>query len=267
MSSSFIAAQLFHYLILSPLPFLLTFLASALFASRLRWFFVSVVALFYLLSTNFVSKYLLWPLEDGFRKYQKIDFKPDAVVVLGGGANAYVPDSKLALNAYKRFGQGMALAKKMNTPLVFTGGGWADRDGIGEAGAAIESANVIADSYGFARPLTSTLNGGFGLMVEDKSENTLQNAQNTIVIMRQNGISAPKIVLVTSAFHMKRAKIIFEKNGFSVTPYAVDFLTKELKSSYLDFMPSFGSLENSYIALKEYVGIVKFFFVDNGEKK
>ena len=55
-----------------------------------------------------MAKSLLWPLEDGFRVHQKIDFKPDAVIVLGGGANAYVPDSKLLSPAYKRFAQGMA---------------------------------------------------------------------------------------------------------------------------------------------------------------
>lgn len=267
MSTSFIAAQVFHHLFLSPLLFVVFFFISAFFVSRARWLFVGAATLFYFLSTGFVAKSLLWPLEDGFRVHQKIDFKPDAVIVLGGGANAYVPDSKLLSPAYKRFAQGMALAKKMDIPLVFAGGGWIGCSGISEAAAAIESANVIADAYDFARPSTTTLNGGFGLLVEDKSENTLQNARNTIEIMKQNGVSIPKVVLVTSASHMKRAKVIFEKNGFRVTPYAVDFTTGKFDISYLDFLPSFGSLENSYTALKEYVGIVKFFFVDNGDKK
>ncbi|HOI84129.1 MAG TPA: YdcF family protein [Campylobacterales bacterium] len=267
MSASFIAAQVFHHLFLSPLLFVLLFFISAFFVSRAKWLFVGAAILFYILSTGLAAKSLLWPLEDAFRTHQKIDFKPDAVIVLGGGANAYVPDSKLISPAYKRFVQGMTLAKKMDVPLVFAGGGWIDRSGISEAAAAIESANVIADAYDFARPSTTTLNGGFGLLVEDKSENTLQNAKNTIELMKLNGISIPKVVLVTSASHMKRAKVIFEKNGFRVTPYAVDFITGKFNISYLDFLPSFGSLENSYTALKEYIGIVKFFFVDNGDKK
>lgn len=258
---------MFNHLFLSPLLFVLLFFISAFFVGRARWLFLGAAVLFYILSTRIAAQSLLWPLENEFRKYQKIDFKPDAVIVLGGGANAYVPDSKLIAPAYKRFALGMALAKKMDLPLVFTGGGWVERSGVSEATAAVESANMIADAYGFARPSTTTLNGGFGLIVEDKSENTLQNAKNTIDIMKQNGVSAPKIILVTSALHMRRAKIIFEKNGFRATPYAVDFRTGQFDVSYLDFLPDFDSLANSFSALKEYIGIVKFFFVDNGDKK
>ncbi len=267
MSTSFAIAQVFHYLFLSPLPFVLLFFIAAFLARKAKWLFVISAVLLYFLSTEFVAKSLLWPLEDAFRTHPKIDFKPDAVIVLGGGANGYAPDSKLTPCAYKRFVQGMALAKKMDIPLVFSGGGWIERNGMSEANVAIESANSLADAYGFARPSTTTLHGGFGLLVEDKSENTLQNAKNTLEIMKLNGIVSPKIILVTSAWHMKRAKVIFEKNGFRVIPYGVDFITRKFEISYLDFLPSFRYLEYSFRALKEYIGIVKFFLVDNGDKK
>jgi uncharacterized SAM-binding protein YcdF (DUF218 family) len=120
----------------------------------------------------------------------------------------------------------------------------------------------VADAFGFAKPTTTTLNGGFGVMYDDKSENTLQNAKNALNIMKQNGIEKPKIILATSAFHMKRAKLIFEKNGFNVTPYAVDFRTKPSKISYMSALPDFGNLENSFTAIHEYIGILKFFISD-----
>lgn len=201
-------------------------------------------------------------LENEYRKSAKIEFKPDAVIVLGAGANAFVPDSKLNQPSYKRFVEALALAKRMDLPIVFAGGGWAAHDGITEAAAAIETADRLADSFDFARPLTTTLNGGFGLLYEDKSENTLQNADNTLAIMERNGVTNPKIVLVTSAFHMKRAKIIFEKKGFKVAPHAVDFATKGREISGFDALCGFGNLHNSFAALKEYAGIVKFFIVD-----
>jgi len=227
-------------------------------------FFVFGAFLFYALSIQFTSKLLLSPLEDGFRKHEKITFKPDAVVALGGGANGYAPDSKLSPSSYKRFITGVAVAKKMDLPLIFAGGGAPHIDGITEAGAALESANFLADSFGFARPLTSSLNGGFGLILEDKSQNTVQNAGYTFEIMKKNSILNPKVILVTSAFHMKRAKTIFEKSGFKVLAYAVDFRAKKTETRYVDFIPSFEALTNSYVAIKEYLGILKFFFVDSG---
>lgn len=224
--------------------------------------FVFAALSLYFLSTGVSVKLFLEPLENEFRKAPVINFKPDAVVALGGGANAYVPDSKLGLVSYKRFIEALALSKKYNLPLVFAGGGWSDKAGITEAGAARETADRFADIFGFAKPSTGTLHGGFGVIYDDKSEDTVQNAKNTLAIARQNGIDRPKIILVTSAFHMKRAKIIFERYGFNVLPYAVAFNTQDQKISYMSFLPEFGNLENSFIAIHEYLGILKFFISD-----
>ena len=38
----------------------------------------------------------------------------------------------------------------------------------------------------------------------------------------------PHIILITSAYHMKRAKTIFQRRGFIVTPYPVDFQSKQI---------------------------------------
>lgn len=262
MSSSFIVAQVFNHLFLSPLLFIILFFISAFFVKAFRWLFVFAALSLYFLSTGLSAKLLLEPLENEFRKAPIINFKPDAVIVLGGGANADAPDSKLGLVSYKRFVEGLAFAKKYNLPIIFAGGGWVEQSGITEATAAKESADKLADAFGFSKPTTATLHGGFGVLYDDKSENTLQNARNSMAIIKQNGIQNPKIVLVTSAFHMKRAKIIFEKNGFNVTPYAVGFCTKRGDISYLSFLPEFGNIEDSFIVFHEYLGILKFFVSD-----
>ncbi len=206
-----------------------------------------------------MAKALLGSLENEYRKVQKISFRPDAVVVLGGGANAFAPDSKLAASSYKRFVEALALAKKMNVPLLFTGGGFVEQNGVTEAEAAADTASRLAVSFGFAQPTNEIPSGEFGLFYEDKSQNTAQNAKNSIEIMRQNKIMKPKIILVTSAFHMKRAKIIFEKNEFMTIPIAVDFKTKATPVSYIDALPEFKNLENNFLALREYIGILAFF--------
>jgi len=69
----------------------------------------------------------------------------------------------------------------------------------------------------------------------------------------------PRILLVTSAFHMKRAKRQFERNGFIVEPFPVDFKAQSY-SEYsnwkdpLEWIPNSRNLNSSSIALREMLG-------------
>ena len=55
--------------------------------------------------------------------------------------------------------------------------------------------------------------------------NTADESSAIKEILNQK-IPQPKILLVTSAFHMKRAKREFERNGFIVGPFPADFKAK-----------------------------------------
>ncbi len=89
--------------------------------------------------------------------------------------------------------------------------------------------------------------------------NTLQEAK-AIKKFLNNKIpsSQKKIILVTSAFHMKRAKTVFEREGISVLPYPVDFRSKRSFSSNLkntlNWMPASHHLNSSSIAIREIIG-------------
>jgi len=66
-----------------------------------------------------------------------------------------------------------------------------------------------------------------------------------------------KPILVTSAFHMKRAVKQFEKNEVNVIPYPTDYQTNSIrKITFMDFVPSAEALQKFYFSVKEYVGIV-----------
>ena len=64
-----------------------------------------------------------------------------------------------------------------------------------------------------------------------------------------------KILLVTSAFHMQRSKTLFERAGFKVEPFAVDFKVSQAKVlSVLDFMPNADALQQTETAWRELYG-------------
>ena len=59
------------------------------------------------------------------------------------------------------------------------------------------------------------------------------------------------IILVTSAFHMDRSKYLFEKNGFDVTPFPVDFRSSTTDISIFSFLPSLGAMKKHQDLLKK----------------
>ena len=89
--------------------------------------------------------------------------------------------------------------------------------------------------------------------------NTLQEAKAIKKLLNDESPSIQnRIILVTSAFHMKRAKKIFESEGISVQPYPVDFKSnKRFISSLrnpLSWMPSSSSLYKSSSGIREIIG-------------
>ncbi len=64
-----------------------------------------------------------------------------------------------------------------------------------------------------------------------------------------------KIILVTSAFHTRRALLLFEHAGFTVEPFRVDYRVDDtLDVTVLRFLPSAEALGQSEQALRELIG-------------
>lgn len=69
------------------------------------------------------------------------------------------------------------------------------------------------------------------ILYEDKSRNTHENAQFTKKIL----ITQPdlkKLLLVTSAFHMRRAAACFKKEGITTDTFSTDFYTTDRSFSF-----------------------------------
>jgi len=60
--------------------------------------------------------------------------------------------------------------------------------------------------------------------------------------------------LVTSAFHMPRAKKVFEAAGINILPFPVDFHKKERKVTFMDFIPSASAFSANSRFVKEIIG-------------
>ncbi|MFZ4802052.1 MAG: YdcF family protein [Chlorobium sp.] len=68
-----------------------------------------------------------------------------------------------------------------------------------------------------------------------------------------------KVILVTSAFHMRRAQYLFEHEGFDVVPFRVDYQVETVSDlTILRFLPSAAALERSEKALHEMIGWIYY---------
>jgi uncharacterized SAM-binding protein YcdF (DUF218 family) len=71
-----------------------------------------------------------------------------------------------------------------------------------------------------------------------------------------------KIILVTSAYHMRRARMLFQRQGLEVEPFPVDFqLPYQERMTIISFLPNAECLKNSETAMREAMGIFYYTFI------
>ena len=77
------------------------------------------------------------------------------------------------------------------------------------------------------------------ILVTENVKNTYEESIAVTKLIPNNS----SIILVTSAFHMHRSKYLFEKQGFKVIPFPVDFRSSNAKISILIFLPNLGAIK------------------------
>lgn len=123
--------------------------------------------------------------------------------------------------------------------LLFTGG---SASLFGKRQAEAEIAKAYFERMGTDMTRTS---------FEGRSRNTYENAVFSRDIAGVNQKEA--WLLVTSASHMPRALATFQKAGWNVTPYPVDFYSQH-ETEWLSYS-LFGGVEAWQLALREYLGL------------
>jgi uncharacterized SAM-binding protein YcdF (DUF218 family) len=214
-----------------------------------------VLALLILLiaSNNWVAFSLVRSLE--WQNIATVTDLPEAsaIVVLGGGVKPSIPPRPwIELGeAGDRIIYGVKLYKQGKAPLLILSGGRVDWQGK----QSPESTDMASIAELMGVPSSAIL--------QDKTSlNTRQNAVNVKKILDEQKITG-KILLVTSAMHIPRSLLIFQKLGIDVIPAPTDFFitNKDFYQSssfalkILNLIPDVDNLEKTTKALKEYLGI------------
>ena len=169
----------------------------------------------------------------------------DAIVVLSAGRIvAPGPERVSEWGDGDRFFSGVELFRAGKAPLlVFTGGALAS-----EPMAPLEGSVLAVAAVELGVPAER-------IVVTAKVANTSDEAAVVGRLLHDRGLITPRVLLVTSAFHMSRARQLFEDKGLFVEPFPVDFrVSHERRLSPLDFLPDIGALAYTQTALRELYG-------------
>lgn len=193
---------------------------------------------FYLLCTSFVAERTLGWLEQAY--LPPAEPKGDVIIMLGGGAMPDSPDvdgvGALCSSPANRLLTAVRLQRKLGVPILLSGGQVYE-----DTGAEAKIARRMLIDLGVPEEQ---------ILVETRSINTTQNARYSAEILRAQGLTQP--ILVTSAFHMKRAVLNFKKQGIDVVPYPADYqVTHHPVFHYTKLRPQTEALLDNVTVLQE----------------
>ena len=230
--------------VLPPGIFIVALFALAWYAwkrrgeQRLAALLFALTFVIYLLCTWFVAERSLGWLEQAY--LPPAEPKGDVIIMLGGGAMPDSPDvdgvGALCSSPANRLLTAVRLQRKLGVPILLSGGQVYE-----DTGAEAKIARRMLIDLGVPEEQ---------ILVETRSINTTQNARYSAEILRAHGLTHP--ILVTSAFHMKRAVLNFEKQGIDVVPYPADYqVTHHPVFHYTKLRPQTEALLDNVTVLQE----------------
>jgi uncharacterized SAM-binding protein YcdF (DUF218 family) len=249
MSASLTVSDIVRTLALPPLSLLLL-VAVGLILQRWRprlgraMVTVALVTL-YILCTNMGAILLMHPLENMSTPLSSSrDTGAQAIVVLAAGQLENAPEyggkdipDYIAL---ARLRYAAKLQHETGLPILVSGGN-APKN-AGRESKAESMASALRDD--FVTPVR---------WIEGNSENTAENAIFSEKILRQHGVR--RVLLVTDAMHLPRAKLAFTQTGLEVIAAPTMFFGAG-SIELLDFLPSAEGIRRSRYAIYEWLGII-----------
>lgn len=233
---------------LSPLSWVLAAMIAAMFVEKKRvrvGILCAGAGLLYLFSTDLVANALFRAVERPLRTTEKKDVVYDVVVVLGGledelvfeetGEHGYNDNVERLLSTYD-------LLRTSRAKRALLSGGRA-KPTPGPSEAQLLRDKLVDWGVDPAR-----------LLVEGESRNTWENAVFSKRLLDAQAERPEKVLLVTSAFHMKRAEGAFVKAGLVCDTKAVDVRTHETVWQLGAVLPRTNALLTSSAAMHEWFG-------------
>jgi uncharacterized SAM-binding protein YcdF (DUF218 family) len=230
-------------IIFSPIFVILLLILLGLLTRRRIWSMLAFAILFSVSLPGLVDPFYSWAQGGATKKTASSMPEVDAIVVLGG-AVSFVPGVA---------GYTSEWGDSVDRVL-----GGVDLYHAGRSRLLILSSGLPGSPVN--APTEGTVNREFALSlgVAPSAIFLLPSTQNTYAearaLSQYLGEHQQKVILVTSAFHMPRASLIFRNFGFDVSEFPVDIRLPMRRSWGERWLPSAQSVMKVDIALRELIG-------------
>ena len=218
--------------------------------STVRRIFIGAGIWFLVISTPFLPTLLLDSLERQYEPVLPGQLSDSAIsyhiIVLGGGHgfdDRLPANSLLSLTALSRLNEGIRLHRQIpKSTLILSGYSSSGRTTQAEMLRNTALLLGVEES---------------NILIQTKPGNTLEEAQ----VYAEKYSGDEQIILVTSAVHMPRAVMLFERVGINVIPSPANY---QLKGSWRHVwfgLPSIDNIKKLRSAIHEYAAILRYKFV------
>jgi len=218
-------------------------------------------ALLYTISIPVVSHQVLGIFENTrplALQPNQVDPHNTVVLILGGGSKSYVPgrdplmlEDEANDTTMARVYYGYLLAKEYKLPIWVSGG--QPRE-IGRKTEAQVMAELLQN---WGMPKSQIFQETRSKITSENAKYTLEELPNTV----------KQVIVVTSAFHLKRAMWCLEHakqaSGKTITfiPGPCDYRVPVVSVRWYHFLPSAKSLEQISLAIHESIGLVYYWII------
>lgn len=247
----FFYASKFLMFLIQPLIWIIVIITIGLFdkdKKRARRLFI----LAFLLLVTFTNPFLINTLYNNWepapKTYSSLDHY-EVIIVLGGYSNStqepldrvhFVKGADRILHAIEIYKLGKANA------LLLSGG---TSRVLGEKISEATSVYPFLKNMGIPEK---------AILLESTSRNTHENAKYTADIINEK-YPGGTFLLITSAFHMKRAEACFQKEGLDVITFPTDYYGNEFYWTPGNIIvPKSNAFMLWHILIKEWIGIVAY---------
>ncbi len=251
MDTLFFYASKILGILFSPLLWIFTLLILTLLSKnpkkKKNLLLISIFT-FYFFSNSFIVDEIMRLWEVPAVNLEKLEKKYDYVVVLGGMMSYYdTKANQIGINkSIDRLLQGLKLLKNGYAKKMIISGG--DGSLMKTTG---KEADIIKDYLNDVNIDTDKI------IFENKSQNTYENAKYTAEFLKSN--SAKNIIIITSAFHMKRSLSCFEKQGIKADYYPAERYAGKRKYLFDHlFIPNLTALELWDKLIHEWIGFIAY---------
>ncbi|WKN44063.1 YdcF family protein [Tunicatimonas pelagia] len=243
----FLLSKTLYFLVMPVTLVMLAFVLCIFWKRHRKLFFAVGFSLLLLFTNTFLSNLLLLVWETPPEPIASLPQYPVGVVLGGITIDKEPRDRSHVTGDADRILHAIQLYRAGKIEKILLSGG---------------SGKILVDSIPEAISLKRILRNAQvpeeDILVEADSRNTRENALNSQNVLRENSITS-KVLLITSAYHMRRAKACFDKADVPTDVFSVSMRSKDpqFTPDWL-IIPNSRAIGNFEVVIREMVGTIAY---------